>query len=362
MIIIGINENTGKITAPKVGVILLNWNGHQDTLECMDTLRKATYPNLTAIVVDNDSSDNSIEKIKEWSLEHKAKFSEYELHSRKAEIKPVDQQGEFENPSLKVVLIKSMVNLGFCAGNNIGLEFAHRNGFDYFLVLNNDTLCEPAFLEEMINVAESSENVGLVGGVICYAERPDVIWWAGGEFSEFYETVGGMNRQPLKNLTANGPFKTDWVSGCMTLIPRHIYEKVGGYDEDFFIWGEEWDLSIRVKKAGFSLIVAPRSKIYHKVGHALGIVSPLVCYYAIRNHLMVKRKHLRKTQMATYLIYYFSKRAARYLKFAREGKYTQYADFEAAGFTGSPKLLKAILCAVLDFFLYRTGKWRNQKG
>jgi GT2 family glycosyltransferase len=345
---------------PKVGIVILNWNGYQDTLDCMETLLKTTYPNFTVIVVDNYSSDNSLEKIKEWCQEKQAKLSEYGLQDRDEKISSLVHHDEHQNPSMEVVLIKSMVNLGFCAGNNIGMEFAYSQGFDYFLILNNDTLCEPTFLEEMIKSAESSRNVGLVGGVICFEEKPDTIWWAGGKFNTFLETVGGMNRKPLKNLIANAPFETDWVSGCMTLIPRHIYEIVGGYDEDFFIWGEEWDLSIRVKKAGFTLIVAPKSKIYHKVGHALGVVSPMVCYYGIRNSLLVKRKHLSALYLTKYLIYYFAKRVARYLKFASKGNFTQYSDFEAAGFKGNPELLKAIICAVRDFFFYRTGKWKSQ--
>jgi len=346
---------------PKVGIVLLNWNGHCDTLDCMETLRKATYPKLAAIVVDNCSTDDSLEKIREWCREKEASLSEYSLQSRKDEPRPWGVNDGQHSSGMEVVLIKSIVNLGFCAGNNVGMEFAHAHGFDYFLILNNDTLCEPSFLEDMVAVAESSKNIGLVGGVICYAEKPDIIWWAGGGFNHFLETVGGFNRQQLTNLTADAPFETDWVSGCMTLIPRHVYEKVGGYDEDFFIWGEEWDLSIRARKAGYRLMVAPKSKIYHKVGHALGVVSPLVCYYGIRNQLMVKRKHLSKALLTKYLISYFSKRAARYLSFASKGNFTQYSDFESAGYKGSPALLRAIIWAVIDFFFCRTGKWSKQK-
>jgi hypothetical protein len=333
---------TGK---PKVAVILLNWNSWEDTVDCLESLLRVEYPDFYPVVVDNASSDESIDKIRLWAQRGSVPLEE--LTAAENSSFRGDTSGICENKDglRKVALIRSEQNLGFCAGNNLGLEFADQNGADYFLVLNNDTIATRDLLNELVSAAESSAPVGLVGGVICYAEEPDTIWWAGGTFDYFLNTKRRYDRQPLSHLQEDHVFESEWISGCMMLIPKSVYRTVGGYDEQFFIWSEEWDLSIRVKNAGYRLVVAPRARVFHKVGRALGVMSPLSYYYGIRNAMLLKKKHLSFLPRSIYWCYFLPNRMLRYLQFAIQGR----KDLSIAGAR-----------AVGDYFFSRTGKWRHQ--
>jgi len=145
------------------------------------------------------------------------------LDSREALPEPISIEEPLSEGLRRVELITSVINLGFCAGNNVGMEFANRAGANYFLILNNDTFVEPTFLRPLIEAAEESENVGLIGGLICYAESPDTIWWGGGRFDSFVETKRNLDGHPISKIQCTKPFKTDWISGCMTLVPRTTF-------------------------------------------------------------------------------------------------------------------------------------------
>jgi GT2 family glycosyltransferase len=131
----------------------------------------------------------------------------------------------------------------------------------------------------------------------------------------------------------------------MTMIPKGIFEEIGGFDEDYFIWSEEWDLSMRVRQAGYRLMVEPRARICHKVGHSLGVMQPLNYYYGIRNGLLFKRKFLAGHVFGLYLAFYLFNRMVRFSQLAAMGR----RDLASAG-----------LDAVLDFFRGKTGKWPRQ--
>lgn len=332
---------------PIVYIILLNWNGWQDTIECLDSLEKATYPNFNVVIIDNASANDSVARIRALIKERRIPLAEYKLESRKEQPVPINAEEPKKTSLRRVELISSAENLGFCAGNNVGMEFAYRAGADYFLILNNDTLVEPTFLQPLVEVAELSDDVGLVGGLICYAESPETIWWAGGVFDTFLETKRMLDGHQTNEIQNDRPFETDWISGCMTLIPRTTFEIVGGYDESFFIWSDEWDLSLRVSQGGKRLLVAPQSKIYHKEGKSLGVLKPLSYYYGTRNRLLLKRKHLRPELRFLFLLWFLPSRLIRYGVFVVKGR----LDLVSAGY-----------CAIRDYFLGRTGKWSKHEG
>ncbi len=345
-----INNNaiSAKIeTWPKVAIIVLNWNGWQDTIECLESLQQITYPNYQIIVVDNASTDASAEKIRAWVKENGLPLAEYRLESREMQPVPILEEKPLVEGLRRVELICSAVNLGFCAGNNVGMEFAHRADADYFLILNNDTLVESTFLQPLVEVVESSDDVGLVGGLICYAESPETIWWAGGVFDIFLETKRMLTGYSINKVQSDESFEVDCITGCMTLIPRTTFEIVGGYDESFFIWSEDWDLSLRVSQSGKRLLVVPQSKIYHKVGKSLGVLKPLSYYYGTRNRLLLKRKHLRPALRFLFLLWFLPSRLIRYGIFVVKGR----LDLVSAGY-----------CAIRDYFLGRTGKWSKHEG
>ncbi len=332
------------MSVPRVSVVVLNWNGWADTVECLASLAAATYRALDVIVVDNASRDDSIERLTSWLEESGLPWSLVELGGRDAPLvsKHVAQSREDGLP--EVLVIAATTNLGFCAGNNVGMETAFGRGSDHVVLLNNDTVCEREFLEPLVEAAELPD-VGLVGGVICYADEPETIWWAGGHFLPFLETRRDFDRRPLAELNAKTPFETDWISGCMTLVPRRTFEGVGGYDEDFFIWSEEWDLSLRVRRHGYRLLVAPSSRIYHKVARSLGDLAPLSYYYGTRNRLLLKRKHLSAPLRWLFLAVFLPTRIVRFAGFVLTGR----SRIAAVGFH-----------ALADYARGRVGKWERQ--
>lgn len=163
----------------------------------------------------------------------------------------------------------------------------------------------------------------------------------------FLETKRNLDGHPISEIQCAKPFKTDWISGCMTLVPRTTFKIVGGYDESFFIWSDEWDLSLRVVERGWDLLVVPRSRIYHKIGKTLGVLKPLSYYYSTRNRLLLKKKHLALHLRVLFFMWFIPTRIVRFSHFL---------------FQGQPDLIYAGLCAIKDYFFRKTGKWDKQVG
>ena len=333
---------------PIVYIILLNWNGWQDTIECLESLEKATYPNFNVVIIDNASANDSVARIRAWIKERGIPLAEYKLESRKGQPVPVNTEEPKKTGLRRVELISSAENLGFCAGNNVGMEFAHRAGAEYFLILNNDTIVEPNFLEPLIEAAQSLPNVGLLGSAICFYNDREKVSWAGGKFNCFLEYKGCYDDDTLITDIANiGAYPTDCILGCSTLISRRVFEAVGGYDEDFFLWSEDWDLSVRIRKNGYQMIIVPSSVIYHKISKSLGLMHALPYYYSTRNRLLLKKKHLPWHLRMLFYLWFASTRLIRYSQFFLQGRFD---------------LIHAGLCAIKDYFLGKSGKWNKQVG
>lgn len=334
--------------APLVYIIILNWNGWQDTLECLESLMHVTYKNFCVVVVDNASRNDSIERIEQWAENKRISLDTYELSDRVAGLVKIKGEPPLDANFKKLHLICSKTNLGFCAGNNVGMEFAVKNGADYLLILNNDTVCEPDFIEPLIDVAESQEDAGLIGGIICYAEKPEVVQSIGGKLNMILEGLHFGNKRLLNELLNEYPtsFITDWISGCMTFIPKKVYELVGGYNEALFIWAEDLDLTLRVKELGFKLYVTTGSRIYHKTGMSLGRITPMTHYYANRNRLILKKWHLGPFRRFVFYLWYLASRLVRYTQFALKGRFD---------------LISAGIDAIRDYYRGKYGKWSKHR-
>ena len=163
---------------PNVSIIILNWNGWKDTIECLESLYQINYPYFNVILLDNGSEDNSIERIKEYTegnFHVESEFFKYSKENKpvkifeytEEEIKSLEGiENEFYSISSnkKLILIKNNKNYGFAEGNNIGMRFILNNlNSDYVLLLNNDTVVDTDFLDELVKVAESEEKIGIVG-------------------------------------------------------------------------------------------------------------------------------------------------------------------------------------------------------
>ena len=246
----------------KIYVILVNYNGTEDTIQCVESLRKVNKPDFKIIIVDNGSSDNSVQEIKKITDEN-------------------------------TILIEAGDNLGFSGGNNLGIKFAMNDDVDYVLLLNNDTLVEPDFLSIIIERAEKEKGKSVIAPKIYYAYDREHLWYAGGTFSKFTSrtTHIGINEKNSEKFDVSK--KVSFMTGCCMLIPTDIIKKVGLLDEDFFLYCEDLDYSCRIVKNGYKLIYEPKAVIYHKVSASTGKVSDIYTYYMVRNKYYIIKRHIK---------------------------------------------------------------------
>lgn len=247
--------------APLVSIVLLNYNGAQDTIACLQSFEKITYSNHRIVVVDNASPDDSMDQISNYLSG--ALSDESSIFSSPAEAM---QSLLGQN---KYTLIQSGYNGGYGHGNNVGIKYALKNGAEYVLVLNNDTVVDPDFLEPLVQMCEEDDSIGIASGQIFYFDLPDTFWFNGGTFNKCTGKVKhidygkkNIGQKPLENST--------FITGCMWLIPKKVFEDVGFINEEYFMYVEDLEFSQRVIGAGYRLEISNKSHIYHKVGSASG--------------------------------------------------------------------------------------------
>jgi GT2 family glycosyltransferase len=239
----------------KVVIIVLNWNGRDDTLACLASLSRLDYPVYDIVVVDNGSSDNSITAIRA-AYPH-------------------------------LTLIETGQNLGYVGGNNVGLQQAQSMDAAYALLLNNDTEVSPDFLTRLVETAEADPLAAIVGPTIYYFDRPDVIWSAGGviDWRQGQTCMVGLD-EAERGQFGQLPRPVDFVTGCALLIKMAVVAQVGLLDPRFFAYYEENEWCVRVSRAGFKILHVPLAKIWHKISPIAREASPQVHYYMSRNRLL----------------------------------------------------------------------------
>ena len=270
----------------KVTTIVLNWNGWKDTISCLESLSLVDTSSfdLEVLVVDNASNDDSIHKLEEY----KKKF-------------------DFK-------LIKNASNLGFAEGNNVGLRYAISKGFDYAMVLNNDTLVDRKIFSHLLSAFEDNGGVGVVSPKIYFAKGFEfhkgrysnsdlgkVIWYAGGKVD--WNNVMGINLGVDE--VDQGQFEeikeVDFATGCSSIFSVPVLKKVGLYDKRYFMYFEDVDLSLRIKKAGYKVLFQPKGIVWHKVAQSSNIGSDLNDYFISRNRLLFGLKYAQlRTKIALF--------------------------------------------------------------
>lgn len=212
----------------KVSIIVLNWNGKKFLKNCLDSLQKVTYSPLEIIVVDNNSKDGSQEFVK----------TNYE----------------------KVILIENKENYGFAKGNNIGFEISKG---DYILILNNDTIVTPNFLSSLIKDFENNPKIACLQPQIRLSENKQLLDGVGAFLTPtgFLYHFGYLKDRMLTKY--NKKMKIFSAKGACMLLRRKVIEKIGLFDDDFFIFFEETDLCFRLWLAGYFVMYEPKSVIYH---------------------------------------------------------------------------------------------------
>lgn len=252
-------ELVGSVASPLVIVIVLNWNGPEDTSVCVESLRNSDYPSLRTTVVDNGSEECKYTALRELL-------------------------GDTE-------IIRAETNLGFGMGNNLGIKHAMEQGADYVLLVNNDTRIDTKMVTRLVEVAESDRSVGAVGPIIYYMDWPDRVWFAGYRIpGKLYMMRRGLHlKPPLKPVEY-----VDFVSGCGILLRRAALDDVGGFSPDYFMYYEDLDLCLRMKESGWRIACATEASMWHKVSASSGgPESPQKQYHQVRSSLVFLRRHTR---------------------------------------------------------------------
>lgn len=268
-------DGVSQSTNPLVFIIVLNWNGWRDTVECLETLQQLDYPNYRVVVVDNGSNDNSWDYIKAWARKSGSLKPRYAAHQTTSKPLRVASYSAVEaksggtaageallsgtSPDHALTLIQSGANRGYAGGCNIGLRYALKRGAEYLWLLNNDTVVHPRALWEMVALAASDKKVGLVGSVLYDFYDPESVQAYGG---------GSINRWlgTSRYLKEPGKGRLDFLTGASLLIRKPVVESVGLLDEAYFFYWEDVAYSQRVLRAGWKISVAEGSHILHKEG------------------------------------------------------------------------------------------------
>lgn len=265
----------------KLGVVVLNWNGKDVTLRCLESITRSACPPDQIVVVDNASTDGSAASVR----------------------------GAF--PQVTVIVNDS--NLGFAEGNNVGIRFLLERAFDLILLLNNDTLLDPQALCELKRAAQAQPSAAY-GAAIYELAAPGALWYGGGSISRL--TLDARH-ETAPERTRGAPRPTDFVTGCCLMFSAEALRSIGLLDRDFFAYYEDVDWSLRARAAGGQLLYVPGAIVHHDVSHTFRRAGagydketqyswaqsrPLVLYLAYRNRLLLARRHAAGTLQRAFLI------------------------------------------------------------
>lgn len=239
------------MTTARVSIVVLNWNGWQDTLACITSLQALDSTHFNIVLVDNGSTDGSV--------------------------------AQFQRVLPALELLQTGANLGFGGGCNVGIRHALACGAEYVWLVNSDARVDPGALSALVRLADQNPALGAVGSVLFDSDAPTrVQLWGGGHVNLW---LGRSNHRLA-------PSRIDFVSGASLLLRRAALEQIGLFDSSlFFMYWEDTDLGFRLRQAGWQLAVAAGSKIWHKQSASLGLGNPLLDEYATRSCVRFLRRH-----------------------------------------------------------------------
>jgi len=297
---------------PIVYIIVLNWNRSDDTIACLDSLNKITISDykMKVVLVDNGSSDDSVQRLKKYNA-----------------------------GNMNIKLIEKTDNLGFAAGNNVGIKYALKNNADYVFILNNDTLVDKDIVNKLLKAADRYKDAGIFTPKIYFArgfefhkkykknELGKIIWSAGGEID--WNNVYGKNAGVDE--VDNGQFgkdrETDFATGAAMFVRSKVFIKYRLFDERYFMYFEDVDLCFRYKRSGGKIIYVGSAILWHKVAQSSGIGSDLNDYYITRNRLLFGMGYAPlRTKLALY------KESVKFLMYGRPMQKKGVIDFYTAKF------------------------------
>lgn len=256
---------------PKILIIILNWNGKKDTLECLSSIQKISYGNFETLIVDNGSTDGSAAAIKK------------------------------QFPSVKI--IETGQNLGYAEGNNVGMRYGMEQKADFLFILNNDTIVDEAILTRFIEGFKKEPQAGILGAKIYLYEQPDRLDHLGGKWNKKTFSFDLIGYRQLDDSTLWGDMQElDYVCGAGFMIRKEVILQIGMLEPQFFVYWEDSDFCFRARKAGFKVMTCPKAKLLHKVSASFTGGKPHTSYFFSRNRLLwIERNLSRKEKLRFFL-------------------------------------------------------------
>jgi GT2 family glycosyltransferase len=244
-------------------LIVLSWNGREDTLACLASLAALRDGDTDVVCVDNGSTDGSVDAVR---------AAHPEVH-----------------------VVENGRNLGFAGGNNAGLRHAFDHGAQWAVLVNNDAVLAPDAIDRLRRAAAEHPAAGMLAGKVFFDEPPDRIWFAGQRFLPAFGYSGrprgyGRRDEPRYRLA----YRTDRAAGAFMAVSRRVVDAVGLLDEDLFAYVEDVDWSSRARAAGFEIWFVPDALAWHRVSASTGgeRASTHALYYGVRNTIAVSERHL----------------------------------------------------------------------
>lgn len=262
---------------PKVVIVIVNWNGWEDTIECLESLFEIDYENFDIIIVDNHSQDKATERIHDFALKKFGGKTDFfnkedqklvvkEFVEKEAEGSEEDEEEKSQSVQ-KFTIIQNDKNYGFGKANNIGFEYALRiSNPSYFLLLNNDTVVDQGFLKHLVIFMENNHDVGICNPLQYQYEHREIVLAAGGSLNlhSLRSPGSSLNAYGMLHPAFKRPFETTYASGAAMLIRKDALLSAGFFDESMLVGGDDIDISLRFWIRGWRVMVNPASMIYHK--------------------------------------------------------------------------------------------------
>ena len=262
-----------------ISIILVNYNGKKYNDKCIESILKSTIASqLQIVIVDNASTDGSLKLLQ-------------------------DNWGK----NSQITIISLDKNYGFSEANNVGIRWAEKNGSDYFLILNNDTEIAKDAVEKMLDAYQKTG--AMIVPKIVYADQPDTIWYAGGQFSKIIwkPLPRGMNQKDIGQYDCSR--QCSFANGCSIFMSKKIIQQLGLLDEKFFLYYEDTEYSLRARESQVAVWYCAEATVFHKVnGATMGNDRPDSAYYIARNWLICNRKWMNKGRFTLFLCYFIPNR------------------------------------------------------
>lgn len=257
-----------------IGIVLVNYNGYDLTIDCLKSL-KEIKEKIYIYIVDNASTDNSCQKLRKYITEEQCDY---------------------------VKLIESNKNTGFAGGNNLAIKQAVEDGMDYVILLNNDTVVDKNFIGFLIEPFEKYKDCYATVSKIYYEGNRNIIWYAGGSFSYSTGKVVHWRYGEKEDNRQENIQKVTFATGCCLCLSKECIQEIGLLSEEYFLYDEDTDYCLQILNSNHNIYYAPKSIIYHKVNASTKKKKGLVDYYMTRNRIILIKKYIKKHRLKVYFM------------------------------------------------------------